>query len=565
MRKGPNHIPRPGPAEASDTSHTPSPVRTHISTDLPLDPPFPGSAGRREAVVQNRPTLGSLPRTRRGLGWWLLPAIDLLAACTALMAIALANDSQLFPALPVAPLLLIAVNGALGVYGARPSRGTLGEESGMAWPVIRLLAAALFAWSVSLLMPLSAAAQLALWTFFVLLDSGARAIAAPYLQWLDRVERWILVGDEATAERLKAYRPLRSYATIVCTVPPADDRPQSAARVAALEVVDRYSADRVVIGSQRADDESLLELVRAFKSIGVPVSLLPRPLDLLEAPSATPSQVGGVPLIDVKALATSGAVPYTGPDRRRDRRAQVSVVVPAINEAQNIGQVLSRLPGDIHEVILVDGNSGDNTVEVARRAYPEIRILTQSGRGKGDALRTGFAAVTGNLVVMLDADGSADPAEIPHFVEALEAGADFAKGSRFLEGGGSADITPTRRLGNTFLSGTANLLHSTHFTDLCYGYNAFWARCLPFISLDTPGFEVETLINLRIAAAGMKITEVPSYEANRISGRSNLKTFRDGFRVLGTIFSEARRRRTIHHERPLDHEQRAHKAKTATA
>ena len=145
---------------------------------------------------------------------------------------------------------------------------------------------------------------------------------------------------------------------------------------------------------------------------------------------------------------------------------------------------------------------------------------------------------------MLDADGSADPAEIPRFVEALEAGADFAKGSRFLPGGGSADITRLRSLGNAVLSGTANLLHGTHFTDLCYGYNAFWARCLPFIALDVPGFEVETLINLRIAGAGMKITEVPSYELDRISGESNLNTFRDGFRVLARSCSEARRRRS---------------------
>jgi glycosyltransferase involved in cell wall biosynthesis len=233
-----------------------------------------------------------------------------------------------------------------------------------------------------------------------------------------------------------------------------------------------------------------------------------------------------------------------------------------MNEEKNIGHVLSRLPRGIHEVILVDGNSQDETAEVARQAYPGIRVLTQSGRGKGDALRTGFAAVTGNLVVMLDADGSADPAEIPRFVEALESGADFAKGSRFLEGGGSADITRLRQLGNTFLSGSANLLHGTHFTDLCYGYNAFWARCLPFISLDAPGFEVETLINLRIASAGMRITEVPSYESKRLYGQSNLKTFRDGFRVLGTILSEARRRRSIRHQRPAI-EAQGRKAKAA--
>lgn len=518
----------------------------HSPAELFLDRPFRnGSPRRREAVVQDRPTLGSLPRTRRGLGWWVLPGIDLLASSASLLAIALAAGIRAFPALPVAPLMLIAVNSALGVYGAKPPKGALNGEGGAAWPVIRMLAAVLFAWSASLLSTIDNSTQLALWALFVLADSGARAIAAPLLRRLDRVERWVLVGDEKTAERLRAYQPLRRYATIACTVPPPEDGPESASRVAALEVVDRHSADRVVIASQHADDEGLVHLVRAFRSVGVPVSLLPRPLDLLEAPAATPSEVGGVPLIEVQALATRDAVPYAGPDRRRDRRARVSVVVPAKNEERNIGQVLRGLPGGLHEVILVDAKSEDGTIEAARRAYPAIRVLTQSGIGKGDALRTGFAAVTGNLVVMLDADGSADPAEIPRFVAALEAGADFAKGSRFLEGGGSADITRLRHLGNAFLSGTANLLHGTRFTDLCYGYNAFWARCLPFISLDTPGFEVETLINLRIAGAGMKITEVPSYEANRISGQSNLNTFRDGFRVLGTILSEARRRRSI--------------------
>jgi Glycosyl transferase family 2 len=531
------------------------------SADLSLERPL-SSPPRGEALVQDRPSLGSLPRPKRGSGRWLLPGIDLFASSAALVAIASLSDTQVFPALPIAPLVLLAVNGALGVYGPRPSRGVIGGESGVAWPVLRMLAAALFAWVASLLVPFDGIAQLGLWTAFIVFDSALRWRAIPSLQKLDRVERWVLVGDEATAQRLEAYRPLRSYATIVCTVPPDEDRSQTATRVAALDVVDRYSADRVVIASKHADDEGLLDLVRAFKSIGVPVSLLPRPLDLLEAPAATPSQVGGVPLIDVEALATQTSVPYSGPDRR-ERKTRVSVVVPAINEEGNIGHVLSRLPEGMHEVILVDGNSRDRTIEVAREACPDIRVLTQNGRGKGDAFRTGFAAVTGNLVVMLDADGSADPAEIPRFVEALEAGADFAKGSRFLEGGGSADITPLRRFGNTLLSGSANILHGTHFTDLCYGYNAFWARCLPFISLDVPGFEVETLINLRIAGAGMKITEVPSYEADRISGQSNLNTFRDGFRVLGTILAEARSRRAIRQPRPHN-ERKAREPETAT-
>jgi hypothetical protein len=520
----------------------------HSSIDVSLDHPLSGASTPREAVVQDRPTLGSLPQTKRGLGWWLLPGIDALASTAALLAVVIFTGDSLFPALPVAPLLLIAVYGALGVYGAGPNRGAFGAESGIAWPLLRLLVAALFAWSASLLTSLDGAEQLGLWLVFVLLDSAGRAVSGSLRRQLDPIERWVLVGDPSTAERLRAFAPLSGYAKIVCTVPTSagDD---GSSRISALEVVDRYAADRVVIGSQSADDEGLLDLVRAFKSIGVPVSLLPRPLDLLDAPSVTSNQVGGVPLIDIEALAARSSLPYVGPNRRRNRKTKISVVVPAMNEEQNIGQVLSRLPDDLHEVILVDGNSRDNTIEAARHAYPGIRVVTQNGRGKGDAFRSGFAAVTGNLVVMLDADGSADPAEIPRFVAALEAGADFAKGSRFLEGGGSADITPLRSAGNTVLSGTANLLHGTHFTDLCYGYNAFWARCLPFIALDVPGFEVETLINLRIAGAGMKITEVPSYEADRISGQSNLRTFRDGFRVLGTILSEARRRRRIQPKR----------------
>jgi glycosyl transferase family 2 len=515
------------------------------STDFPLDNTFPSVESRRGALVQDRPTLGSLPRARRGLGWWLPPVVDLLSSSVALVAIALIASVAVFPAFPIAPLLLVALNGILGVYGANASRTGFGGEEGMAWPVIRLLLAAVFAWAVSLITPLDGGSQLGLWVAFAVLDTFGRTLSAPLLGRLDQVERWVLVADEATAERLKAYEPLRRYASIVCTVASFEDESGPADRVAALEIVDRYQADRVVIGTQHADDESLLDLVRAFKSIGVPVSLLPRPLDLLEAPSATPNRVGGVPLIEVEELAARNAVPYAGPDRRANRKTKVSVVVPAMNEAKNIGHVLNQLPPGLHEVILVDGNSTDDTIEAARRARPDIRVLVQSGRGKGDAFRTGFAAVTGNLIVMLDADGSADPAEIPRFIEALEAGADFAKGSRFLPGGGSTDITGLRSLGNSVLSGTANLLHGTRFTDLCYGYNAFWARCLPFIALDVPGFEVETLINLRIAGAGMKITEVPSYELDRLHGESNLKTFRDGFRVLQTILVEARRRRSI--------------------
>jgi glycosyltransferase involved in cell wall biosynthesis len=233
---------------------------------------------------------------------------------------------------------------------------------------------------------------------------------------------------------------------------------------------------------------------------------------------------------------------------------KVSIVVPARNEARNLEVILPQLP-EVHEVILVDGHSVDGTVETARRVMPDIKVVQQTRTGKGNALACGFASVTGDIVVMLDADGSADPAEIPAFVAALLEGADVAKGTRFAAGGGSEDITRFRSLGNFGLNLLTNAMLGTRYTDLCYGYNAFWADLLPMLELpeiDAPpridgqmewgdGFEIETVLNCRVAAGGLRITEVPSVERQRMFGETNLRTFADGARVLRTLISEHRR------------------------
>jgi glycosyltransferase involved in cell wall biosynthesis len=221
---------------------------------------------------------------------------------------------------------------------------------------------------------------------------------------------------------------------------------------------------------------------------------------------------------------------------------RVSVIIPTLNEARNLPLVLGRLPHRLHEVIVVDGFSSDDTVDVARFVRPDARIVLQERPGKGEALRCGFEAATGDIIVMLDADGSADPAEIPAFVKALLEGADFAKGTRYGSGGGSADLTRLRRAGNRGLNCVVNVLFGTSYSDLCYGYNAFWRRCLGAMNVDCTGFEVETLINIRIARAGLTIREVPSFEQSRVHGQSNLRTFRDGGRVLRTILRERLRR-----------------------
>jgi glycosyltransferase involved in cell wall biosynthesis len=216
----------------------------------------------------------------------------------------------------------------------------------------------------------------------------------------------------------------------------------------------------------------------------------------------------------------------------------VSVVIPAVNEAENLPYVFKSLPEWIHEVVLVDGNSTDSTVEIARELWPDVKVVRQLGKGKGDALITGFKACTGDIIVMVDADGSANGQEIVSYVSALVSGADFAKGSRFANGGGTDDITPIRKLGNRVLCAVVNVKFGARYTDLCYGYNAFWRHCLEEIDLDCTGFEIETLMNIRLVKAGLKVQEIPSHEYLRIHGTSNLHAARDGLRVLKVIFKE---------------------------
>ena len=235
---------------------------------------------------------------------------------------------------------------------------------------------------------------------------------------------------------------------------------------------------------------------------------------------------------------------------------RVSVVIPAMNEARNLPHVFALIPPTVHEVILVDGHSIDATVAVARELWPDVRIVAQNRTGKGNALACGFVAAAGDIIAMIDADGSADPREIPMFVEALLNGADFAKGTRSGEGGGSEDLTRLRRTGNRVLSALFNACFKTQYSDLCYGYNVFWRRHLPVLGLDstTPmsegdgglwgdGFEIETLMHIRVARSGLKVTEVPSFERSRIHGVSNLNVFCDGIRVVRTILMERRRTR----------------------
>jgi CheY-like chemotaxis protein/glycosyltransferase involved in cell wall biosynthesis len=221
-------------------------------------------------------------------------------------------------------------------------------------------------------------------------------------------------------------------------------------------------------------------------------------------------------------------------------RPTVSLIIPTLNEAKNLPYILPNIPMDvIDEVILVDGRSTDGTVEVSRQIMPSIKLVMENKPGKGAALAAGYKASSGDIIIVMDADGSNDPREIPRFIHALREGADFVKGSRFASGGGTTDMPRIRRLGNAGFVHLVNLLFNATFTDLCYGYHAFWRYCLDTIDLkDVNGFEVDTALYLQALRTSLKIIEVPSFEGYRFFGVGKLRTIPDGLRVLRTIFNE---------------------------
>lgn len=218
----------------------------------------------------------------------------------------------------------------------------------------------------------------------------------------------------------------------------------------------------------------------------------------------------------------------------------VSLIIPTLNEEKNLPLLLPYIPLDVvDEVLLVDGHSKDHTIEVAKNLLPSIRVIVEEKKGKGSAMRRGYAESMGDILIVMDADGSHDPREIPRFVQALIEGADFVKGSRFAPSGGTTDMPRLRKAGNWGLTMLVNLLFAQTYTDLCYGYHAFWRHCLDAINVDdVDGFEIDTSIYLQALRNRLKVVEVPSFEGLRFYGWGKLRTFPDGARVLRTILQE---------------------------
>jgi len=224
--------------------------------------------------------------------------------------------------------------------------------------------------------------------------------------------------------------------------------------------------------------------------------------------------------------------------RRRPNTPTISVVIPTLNEAGNLPYVLNTIPDWVDEIIVVDGRSRDDTERVAKVLRPDVQLVQQKSPGKGAALQAGVQAARSDILIFMDADGSMNGFEIEAFRDALVAGADYAKGSRFAPGGGSIDITKFRRMGDRGICFLIQILFGARYTDGTYGFKGMWTDCLDSIRVDTDGFEVELLIDIRAHRAGLRTVEVPCFETVRIHGNSNLNALRDGLTCFRLIVRE---------------------------
>ncbi|MGC9010609.1 MAG: glycosyltransferase family 2 protein [Candidatus Micrarchaeia archaeon] len=217
----------------------------------------------------------------------------------------------------------------------------------------------------------------------------------------------------------------------------------------------------------------------------------------------------------------------------------ISIVIPTLNEEGNIGTVIKEVKKELedygykYEIIVVDGHSTDKTAEIAKSLG--AKVLYDS-IGKGSALRRGMEKARGDIIVSMDADLSNKPNELRLLISGIEIGYDICMGSRFITGGGTEDMPLLRKFGNKIFVSLVNLFFGTNYTDLCYGYRGFKKGVFKKLNLTEDRFGIETEISIKAAKLGLKVLEVPSFEKKRSSGRGKLKSFRDGYAILKTIF-----------------------------
>ena len=221
------------------------------------------------------------------------------------------------------------------------------------------------------------------------------------------------------------------------------------------------------------------------------------------------------------------------------KTGKVTILIPTKNEEAGIGATIDALPlekldelGLQVEVLVVDGHSTDRTREIAEAKG--AKVVLQKGKGKGWGVRSAIPHITGDYIVMLDADSTYPAESIPEFLEHVSNGSDVVMGSRFKGTIEEGAMSGTNRLGNHVLSLMASALYGRRCTDVCTGMWAFKRGALKTLKLNSNHFEIEAELFAQSAKSGLRIKEVPILYRRR-SGQSGLNSWRDGAKIAAKL------------------------------
>lgn len=213
---------------------------------------------------------------------------------------------------------------------------------------------------------------------------------------------------------------------------------------------------------------------------------------------------------------------------------KASVIVITLNEVESIASVLQDIPQtEVQEIVVIDGHSTDGTPDLVRGLG--YQVITQDGKGYGNAFLTGIKHAKGDVLILMDGDGSQNPKDIPLLLEKIAEGYDVVLGSRYLPTSGSEDDTAIRHFGNKFFTWLTNFLHNMKISDSLFLFTAIRKEVFQKIELQSQSFEFCVEVPIRAHKAGFKFSEVPSFERKRFYGKSRVNVFYHGLRIFWLI------------------------------